>query len=112
MEQGGGDVRGLIEHVSSLGWYNAVVGQMPWLDYLLERNPIVLKLKFLGRPKAEVAAFVMGFLTGLVAINENPPNKSKSEVYNASERKDLLSKFVSAVDIYQEKIPITGLVLE
>jgi cytochrome P450 len=106
------DVRGLIAHLHQLGRYSAVVGQMPWLDYVLEKNPIVLKLgpQFLGHAKTEVASFVMEFLEDRVPLDENPSLYDEVEIAKATtKRKDLLSKFVSAARTYQQKVPASQL---
>ena len=36
----GRDVEGCIKVIDDVQWYDGLIGQVPWLDYLFRRNPL------------------------------------------------------------------------
>ena len=101
LEQGK-DVGGIIRILHSSGWYTAVFGQMPWLDYLLAKNPIWGE--YFAKRKKGVSQFVLSFLQPRIeeatALSEKP---------SLSNRKDFTSKFIAAADKYHGNIPASQL---
>ncbi|KAM6525833.1 hypothetical protein FALCPG4_011368 [Fusarium falciforme] len=53
--QAGRDIDGIIARLNSSMDYNAVIGQVPTLDYLLKKNPIVARLTSRTGPVAKFA---------------------------------------------------------
>lgn len=53
--QAGQDIDGIIARLNSSMDYNAVIGQVPTLDYLLKKNPIVARLTSRTGPVAKFA---------------------------------------------------------
>ena len=54
------DVENMIDVVQESGWYTAVVGQMPWLDFLLAKNPFITTSW--AKKKGLISQFVMTFV--------------------------------------------------
>ena len=109
LEQGQ-DVEGLIAILHRLGGYTALVGQMPWLDYFLEKNIVVHKLG-LNR-KRIIVQFVSGFLQRRLSQEKQALNstESKAQSQNVScDRTDFLSKFIAGSKSYEGKIPTSQL---
>lgn len=98
LEQGT-DVGNMINILSHAGWYTAVVGQMPWLDVVLQKNWLSLKL---FKPRIlELPLFVMGILQQrLQKDKEIGQGKDTASVH-----KDFLSKFSEAATLHAGKIP-------
>jgi cytochrome P450 len=109
LEQGK-DVAGLIKTLHRVGWYSAVVGQMPFLDLILDKNVIMGKLE-LNR-KASIARFVAGFMQRRITEEETTGDitDSKAQVMiGRRARTDFLSKFVAAAESHEGKIPTSQL---
>ncbi|EXJ74852.1 uncharacterized protein A1O5_01548 [Cladophialophora psammophila CBS 110553] len=84
------DVGNIIKTLNKSGAYTAIVGQMPWLDFLLAKN------RFWGsafsKDKLGVSRFVLKFL--------------KPRIDEADrDRTDFTAKFISASDKYHGSIP-------
>ncbi|KAF3941984.1 hypothetical protein ABW19_dt0209838 [Dactylella cylindrospora] len=93
LEQGK-DVDGVIEGTQEMLNYLAVIGQMPFLDKFLMKNPIRIWWK--GNPTSPVTSFALN------RMQERLQEKEKGE---NTKRKDFLSKFLDAADKYEGKIP-------
>lgn len=93
------DVGDLISILSSGLHYAAVVGQMPWLDVILKKNWLMLKL--LKPRSAEIPRFVMGFVQNRLRESEENEVDQKTE----RQSKDFLSKFTQAATLSAGKIP-------
>jgi hypothetical protein len=109
LEQGK-DVGGLINILCNIGWYSAVVGQMPWLDSFLEKNPLFIR--FGKSRKLEVPRFVMGFMQDRLSDPRDLTSKDETEQPDETRerpQKDFLSKFTAAATQYEGKIPATQL---
>lgn len=96
------DVGGIIQTLHSSGWYTAVFGQMPWLDYVFAKNPVWGE--YFGRKKLGVSRFVMSFLQPRIDEANAP-----SEKPDIQDRKDFTSKFIAAADKYHGQIPASQL---
>lgn len=101
LEQGK-DVGGIIQTLHGSGWYTAVFGQMPWLDYLLAKNPIWGT--HFAKKKAGVSRFVLSFLQPRINEANDPSEKAVPQ-----DRKDFTSKFIAAADKYHGNIPASQL---
>ncbi|KAL1861054.1 hypothetical protein Plec18167_003662 [Paecilomyces lecythidis] len=91
------DVEGIIEMVEKRFWYVAVTGQMPWLDKVLDKNPL---FGFYSRfsKKTSQASPILKFTLDQIAEHK----KRRSEhPEKASQECDFLSRFL---DI-QERSP-------
>ena len=96
LEQGR-DVDGIISTVQGSGYYTAVVGQMPWLDYLLAKNPVfgnALSTK-------KVSRLVRTFLDPRIEESE----KARLQGDKLASRADFSSKFIAAFEKYHGQIP-------
>ncbi|KAF3192245.1 hypothetical protein TWF225_000505 [Orbilia oligospora] len=93
LEQGR-DVDGVIEGTQSQLDYLAVIGQMPFLDHFLMKNP--LRIWWKGNPTSPVTSFALNCMQQRLQEKEKGDN---------SQRKDFLSKFLDAADKYEGKIP-------
>ncbi|KAI1327392.1 cytochrome P450 [Xylariaceae sp. FL0255] len=101
------DVDGIVGFLSNMFLYAAPVGQMPWLDRLLWKNPIYLKLSDWGvvdatNPivlfaRARMAERLGKMEAAAVYDTENSSNLSANGKPKASST-DLLSKFLAARD--------------
>ena len=100
LEQGK-DVEGLIKILHRVGWYTSVVGQMPWLDLVLDKNWLMSKLE-LPR-KAVIARFVADLMNERLA--EEVMATGDSDEKGRKSRTDFLSKFLAAADANHGKIP-------
>lgn len=97
LEQGK-DVQDMISILGHAGWYSAVVGQMPWLDYIVEKNWLSLQL-FKPR-KLELPRFVMGIVQSRLEEGEKRPTNQAA----GRPQKDFLSKFSEAAEAHSGKI--------
>jgi Cytochrome P450 len=91
------DIEGMIGYLAKLFSYVAPVGQVPWIDLLFLKNPIVLLLdklqvKLFGFP---VATFAKARMTE--RLKEIESNKASGKA-PSSGRADLLSMFLKARD--------------
>ena len=98
------DVENIMETLNKSGTYTAVVGQMPWLDYLLAKNP------FWGhafsKDKLGVSKFVLKFLQPRIEEADRVRSGSGGkEPVAIKDRTDFTAKFISAFDRYHGSIP-------
>lgn len=100
LEQGK-DVGGIIDTVQDSGYYTAVVGQMPWLDHLLGKNPLIGKM--MSKKKAAISRFVMSFLQP--RIDEVERSHLAGEKLDGKGRTDFSAKFIAAFEKYHGQIP-------
>jgi hypothetical protein len=103
LEQGR-DVENMIDVVQESGWYTAVIGQMPWLDFLLAKNPFVETTW--ARKKGTISRFVM---TSLKPRIEEAARVSNGQEKATKDRTDFTAKFIAAADKYHGKIPASQL---
>ena len=96
------DVGEIIKTLQTSTKYTAVVGQMPWVDYLLAKNPF-LKNPPMSKKKRGVSAFVMPFLQ--TRIDETDRARHADEKFAKTERADFSSKFIAAFEKYHGNIP-------
>jgi len=90
----------MIDVVQVSGWYTAVVGQMPWLDFLLAKNPFVETSW--ARQKGAISRFVMTFLGPRIEEADRVRDGGEKPV---KDRTDFTAKFIAAADKYHGKIP-------
>ncbi|KAF3913537.1 hypothetical protein ABW20_dc0103048 [Dactylellina cionopaga] len=93
LEQGR-DVDKVISETQQQLDYLAVIGQMPFLDKLLMKNP--LRIWWKGNPTSPVTSFSLNCMQQRLEEKEKGDN---------TKRKDFLSKFLDAADKYEGKIP-------
>ncbi|KAK6542712.1 hypothetical protein TWF694_006655 [Orbilia ellipsospora] len=96
----GKDVNNVISDTQEALDYLAVIGQMPFLDKFLMKNP--LRLWWKGNPTSPVTSFALSCMEQRLQEREKGEN---------TKRNDFLSKFLDAADKYEETIPrsqITG----
>jgi cytochrome P450 len=89
------DIDGIVQNLGSIFNYVAPVGQMPWLDLILLKNPIILLLDKLGLRffQFPVATFAKQRMTERLKV----PEKLRADGgEHASQRPDLLSRFLKA----------------
>ena len=86
---GARDVGSLISTLHRMSWYKAVVGQMPWLDYVLEKNPFLQKLDMTRRGR--VVDFVSKALRRRLL-----EDKQAEPGAHTRKKADFLSKFIDA----------------
>ncbi|KAK5322344.1 hypothetical protein LTR93_005547 [Exophiala xenobiotica] len=99
LEQGK-DVANMIDVVQDSGWYTAVIGQMPWLDFLLAKNPFIETSW--AKQKGAISSFVMTFLGPRI---EEAIRVRNGEEKVVKDRTDFTAKFIAAADKYHGKIP-------
>ncbi|KIW40987.1 uncharacterized protein PV06_06586 [Exophiala oligosperma] len=111
LEQGR-DVGTIIKTLNKSGAYTAIVGQMPWLDYLLAKNRWWGHL--FSRDKMGVSKFVLSFLQPRIdeaALRRRERKKDDNDDDDADvttstdHRKDFTAKFIAASERYSGKIP-------
>ncbi|KAK6330384.1 hypothetical protein TWF696_003480 [Orbilia brochopaga] len=93
LEQGC-DVGDVIKATQTQLDYLAVVGQMPFLDKLLMKNPLYIWWR--GNPTSPVTQFALD------CMQQRLQEREKGEGAN---RRDFLAKFLDAADKYEGKIP-------
>jgi len=93
--EGARDAGGLISTIHRVGRYKALVGQMPWLDYVLEKNPFLQRVRVTRR--SGIVDFVSKALKRRLSEEPNVGMKEKLEDHgDTRETKDFLSKFIDA----------------
>ncbi|EHY53163.1 hypothetical protein HRR83_005992 [Exophiala dermatitidis] len=85
--EAGVDVDGAIRTIDNSQWYNGLVGQVPWLDHLLRRNPLWQFIPFLATKNALVTRTALAQLEK----RKNPPPGKKPEEY-----RDLLNSLIES----------------
>ncbi|KXJ85484.1 cytochrome P450 [Microdochium bolleyi] len=88
------DIDGIVDYLAKLFCYVAPIGQIPWLDRLLLKNPIYLKLAQWGVIDATfpVAKFARARMNERLRSDEKALEEAKVD----SKATDLLSKFLAA----------------
>ena len=86
------DVDGIIDSIGRNFRYFSVLGQMPWLDDLLGKNPIYVKL-FRKPVSSPILAFAQKLLQERLESLENGQTEEKAAV---SDKPDFLSRFLQA----------------
>lgn len=81
----GYDVENAIKTIDDSQWYNSIVGQMPWLDHLLRRNPLNRFIPGLAIKDAHITRMAWG---------EVQKRKPYEEGKVDTEHKDLLSSLI------------------
>lgn len=81
----GFDVDNAIKTIDDSQWYNGIVGQVPFLDKFLRRNPLWQYVPFLSTKNALITRLAIAEL-----------EKRKRAGKNDIDRKDLLSQLLSA----------------
>ena len=99
------DIEGMIDVVQESGWYTAVIGQMPWLDFLLAKNPFITTSW--AKRKGEISAFVMTFLQPRLEEANKIDSGDLQKVVKG--RTDFTAKFIAAADKYRGTIPASQL---
>ncbi|EPS38807.1 hypothetical protein H072_7405 [Dactylellina haptotyla CBS 200.50] len=90
----GEDVNNVISETQEQLDYLAVIGQMPFLDKFLMKNP--LRIWWKGNPTSPVTRFALNCMQQRLQEKEKGDN---------TKRTDFLSKFLEAADKYEGKIP-------
>lgn len=90
--EAGVDVDKAIKTIDDSQWYNGIVGQVPFLDHLLRRNPLWNFVPFLATKNALVTRTALGQLSK----RQDPENK---ETY-----KDLLNSLIEAQSANPDKL--------
>ncbi|KIW82186.1 hypothetical protein Z517_05213 [Fonsecaea pedrosoi CBS 271.37] len=104
LEQGR-DVDGIIKALNKAGTYVALVGQMPWLDYLLAKNRVWGGV--FSKNKTGISKFVLQFLKPRIEEADKArlrPDGKKTPL-EFKDRTDFTAKFISAFDKYHGSIP-------
>ncbi|EXJ78777.1 hypothetical protein A1O1_09179 [Capronia coronata CBS 617.96] len=83
--EAGLDVDGAIKTIDDSQWYNGIVGQVPWMDHLLRRNPLWQLIPFLSTKNALVTRTALGQLE-----KRNNPQGEKVEY------RDLLNSLIES----------------
>ena len=86
------DVDGAIKTIDDMQAYNGIVGQVPFLDHLLRRNPLWQYVPFLATKNALITR---------IALSEMDGRKKSGK--NAVDRKDLLSQLLTASQAQPDK---------
>jgi hypothetical protein len=95
LEQGS-DVNDMISILKAAGWYTAVLGQIPWLDYLLTKNWLATRL-FPRRKGMAIVQFVSTFVESRLTAEKT--------THTTREQHDFLSKFLAAAQDHAKNIP-------
>ncbi|KAN0110853.1 pisatin demethylase [Hyaloscypha variabilis] len=107
----GVDIEGIIHNVDEAFRYFAVVGQMPWLDFLLKKNPVLLWLNargFMSNATSPVALF------GGKRMIERAKQGKPEALTGKSQPLDFLSRFQQAAKedpIFLDDRQVLGLTL-
>lgn len=91
--EAGVDVDRAIKTIDASQWYNGIIGQIPWLDHLLRRNPLWQFVPFLATKNALVTRTALGQLEKRTA-----PGGEKVEY------KDLLNSLIDAQKQHPEAL--------
>ncbi|KAI5810819.1 pisatin demethylase [Pyronema omphalodes] len=85
----GTDVEGVIAGIEDSLRYSALIGQMPWLDYILRTNPII---RLISAPTSYVVRFAQNRLSErLIQGSEKPPTNDFLSKFLAAHTKDPIS---------------------
>jgi hypothetical protein len=98
LEQGT-DVENMISVVQDSGWYTAVIGQMPWLDYVFAKNPVLPNPW--AKKKSAISNFVMSFLQPRI----EKARLGEASLSQSTRSTDLTSKFIAAAAKFHDTIP-------
>lgn len=88
----GKDVDNTIRTIDQSQTYNGTVGQIPWLDYFLRRNPLWQYVPFLATKNAHVTK---------IALNEMQKRMSGETI---ADRRDLLGQLLEKLQKSESKI--------
>ena len=105
LEQGK-DVNDIIKTLNKSGAYTAIVGQMPWLDYVLAKNPYWGHL--FSKDKLGISKFVLGYLQPRIEEASRRKEKQQAaseETKPVETRADFCAKFIAAFEKYAGQIP-------
>ncbi|KAH8894025.1 cytochrome P450 [Thozetella sp. PMI_491] len=94
----GRDVDGIIEQLNQAMDYNASIGQMPWLDYWLKKNPIWARI---ARPTGPVARFARQKLNERLSEQEKISSSEKQPV---SYTLDFVDRFLRAKETHPDTV--------
>lgn len=106
------DVNDIIKTLNKSGAYTAIVGQMPWLDYLLAKNRFWGHL--FSKDKLGISKFVLGYLQPRIdeARLRQKHQQSQAQALATTSAKpevetraDFCAKFIAAADKYEGSIP-------
>ena len=81
----------MIDVVQDSGYYTAVVGHMPWLDFLLAKNPFVTMSW--SKRRGRISSFVMSFLKPRTEESDRAQSGGEKVV---NDRADFTAKFIAA----------------
>lgn len=87
----GVDVDGCIKFIDDVQWYDGIVGQLPWLDFLFRRNPLLKIIPGLQPPPSLVTR---------IALDEM---RKREKLGKEIDRKDLLSQLITANEKASDK---------
>ncbi|KAH7166379.1 cytochrome P450 [Dactylonectria macrodidyma] len=93
----GGDVDGIIEALNVTMDYNAFVGQIPWLDRWLKKNPVWTRI---AQPTGAVAQFAYKQL--LARLDESKEKVSSDSI--ESQKRDFVDRFFQAKETHPETV--------
>ncbi|KAI1625028.1 cytochrome P450 [Exophiala viscosa] len=105
LEQGR-DVNDIIKTLNNSGAYTAIVGQMPWLDYVLAKNPYWGHL--FSKDKLGISKFVLGYLQPRIeeaSLRKQQGASATKEKKPVETRADFCAKFIAAFEKYAGQIP-------
>lgn len=91
--EAGVDVDHAIKTIDNSQWYNGIVGQVPWLDHLLRRNPLWQFIPLLATKNALVTR------TALAQLEQRRGPKGEKVEY-----KDLLNSLIEAQQQHPEAL--------
>lgn len=94
----GRDVENIINPLNMAMDYNAIIGQMPWLDRLLKKNPVFARLNSSTGP---VAAFALDKLRARLVAEEQQKFDQKTGSRSAL---DFVDKFLRAKELHPEVV--------
>lgn len=90
--EAGHDIEGAIRTIDNSQWYNGIVGQVPFLDKLLRRNPLWQWFPFLATKNALITRIAKAEI-----------EKRKALGGKEIDRKDLLSQLMKGHDAAPDK---------
>jgi len=91
--EAGVDVDHAIKTIDNSQWYNVIVGQVPWLDHFLRRNPLWNYVPFLSTKNALVTR------TALAQLDKRQKPGGEKVEY-----KDLLNSLIEAQKLHPEAL--------
>ncbi|KAM5343359.1 hypothetical protein ACJ41O_011896 [Fusarium nematophilum] len=89
----GRDVGGIIDSLNKTMDYNAIIGQLPWLDHWLKKNPIWTQL---ARPNGAVADFARQRLDERLSAECSDSSKDSHSII------DFVDRFFRPKELYPE----------